>query len=276
VIKYKYILLFLIWLNILSPNIFSQSQENYDGSYDLFRDPTESLWLGSYMNFRITEKIFWAGELHYRRTEYDGIPWIGRMAQVYNRHGFKYLFSKNFSATVGGVLRLDFTPEPGNPDLKTIILEPRVWHEYLFAQPFEHFMVYHRLRFEHRWSKTNELDSDYDFRNRYRYKFLMKIPINNRKLIPKTFYFAPDVELIMQSGSIVPFSPMEDLRFYPHIGYIHSPRIGGSMGMMYTLGQSFDIGDFDYRQRWIFRINAYISLDWRKFEEKLPPVNIAD
>jgi hypothetical protein len=261
---------------MLDLSLHGQGQENYDGTYDLFKDPTKSFWIGSYMNFRITDNIFWAGELHYRRTEYDGVPWVGRMGQIYNRHGLKYLFSKNLSVTLGGVLRLDFSPEPDNPDLKTVILEPRIWHEYLFAQTFEYFMIYHRLRFEHRWSKTNEPDASYDFRNRYRYKFLMKIPLNNKKLIPKTIYFAPDVELIMQSGSIVPFSPMEDLRIYPHFGYIINPRIGGSVGMMYSTGQSFDIGDFNYRQRWIFRVNAYISLDWRQFEEKLPPVNIAD
>lgn len=56
--------------------------------------------------------------MHYRRTEYNDVPYVGRMAQIYNRHGVKYLFSKNFNATVGGVLRLDFTPEPGNKTLK--------------------------------------------------------------------------------------------------------------------------------------------------------------
>lgn len=253
-----------------------KSQGNYDGSYDLLRKPTTSLWTGSYMNFRFTDKIIWAGELHYRRTQHNNIPYVGRIAQIYNRHGIKYLFSKNFNATVGGVLRLDFTPEPGNANFKTVVLEPRFWHEYVFAQPFYRGMIYHRLRFEHRWSRPNDIGATYNFRNRYRYKFLIKYPLNTPKLMNKSLYIAPDVEIIMQSGKSVPLSPMEDLRFYPHIGYIYNPRIGFSTGMMYTLGQSFDMGDFDYRQRWIYRINAYISLDWRKFEDKLLPINIAD
>lgn len=254
----------------------AQESKNYDGSYDLYRKPTTSAWMGSYLNFRLSKRLLWAGEMHYRRTEYDDVPYVGRMAQIYNRHGVKYLFSKNFNATVGGVLRLDFTPEPGNKTLKKVVLEPRFWHEYVFAQPFFRGMVYHRLRFEHRWSKGNEFDATYDFRNRYRYKFLMKYPLNSPVLRSKSIYFAPDVEIIMQTGKTAKLSPLEDLRFYPHIGYIVNPRVGFSTGMMYTVGQDFEKGNLEYRQRWIYRVNAYISLDWRKFEDKLLPVNMAD
>lgn len=261
---------------LVSGTLGAFGQSNIDDTYDLYRDPTTSLWLGSYMNFRLTDKLFWAGELHYRRTEHNSVPYVGKMAQIYNRHGIKYMFSKNFNATAGGVLRIDFTPDPGNENLKKVILEPRLWHEYVFGQPLWRGMVYHRLRLEHRWSKNFDFGANYNFRNRYRYKFLMKIPLNTPTLTNKTFYFAPDVEIIMQSGKTVPFSLMEDLRLYPHFGYVFSPRIGGSTGMMYTLGQSFERGNLDYRQRWIFRVNTYISLDWRKFEDKLLPINIAD
>lgn len=267
----KYIFIFLI---VFSYNSLKAQEEstNYLG----FDDPERSLWLGSYMNFRITDKFFWAGEFHYRRTEYNEIPYVGRMGQIYNRHGIKYVASKNFSTTVGGVLRLNFSPEPGNTDFRDLVLEPRIWHEYVFAIPFERFMVYHRMRFEHRWKKSNKQGASFSYMNRYRYKFYMKIPLNNKKLVPGTFYFSPDVELIMQSGSSVPFEPMEDLRLYPNIGYIHSPRIGGSIGLTYTAGQKMDVGDFYYKQRWIIRLNAYISLDFRKFEQKVPEINLND
>jgi hypothetical protein len=84
------------------------------------------------------------------------------------------------------------------------------------------------------------------------------------------------VEIIIQSGKSAPFEPLEDLRLFPHLGYQYNPRLGGSIGMMYTTGQRMDIGDFYYRQRWIFRINAYISLDFRKFENKIPDINFSD
>lgn len=241
----------------------------------VIQDPSTFLWLGGYGEFRLTDKLFWSGELHYRRTEHDGISFIGRNAQIYNRHGLTYVHSKKFSTTVGGVLRLNFSPEPGDDRFKGLVLEPRIWHQYVFAVPFDRFMLYHRLRFEHRWSRSNRKGSDYTFRNRYRYKFYMKIPLNNRKLMSKTYYFSPDVELIMQSGTSVVDSPFEDLRIYPHFGYIANSNYAFSLGMMYTTGQLISAG-YEFRTRWVLRMNVYISLDFRKFKEKLPQINIED
>lgn len=240
-----------------------------------FVDPTTSFWAGTYLNARITDKIFWAGEFHFRTTENENTPYFGQMAQIYNRHGIKYLFSKNLSMTLGGVARIDFTPEPGNKNLKSIIIEPRIWHEYFFAMPFPRFMVYHRLRVEHRWSKNHQPGAEYFYRDRWRYKFFMKIPLNKPTLVPGAVYFSPDIEIIMQSGRRVIDSPLEDLRIYPIIGYIASPRYGFSTGMMYTLGQNLSMGG-NYRQRWIFRINAYLSLDFRSLEEKIPESKFFD
>lgn len=271
---------FLFLTSLCFGNLKLHAQDNYDGSHDLFRKSSTFFWVGSYMNFRFTEKLFWAGEFHLRSTQNENIPFVGQMAQNYNRHGIKYLFSKNLSITLGGVLRLDFTPEPGNPNFKPVILEPRIWYEFLFAQSMNvldrDIMIYNRLRFEHRWLKSNEFGSEYFFRNRYRYKFLMKIPLNSKKLLPKTYYFSPDIEIILQSGKSAPLSMIEDIRIYPNFGYIFNSKLGGSLGMMYAFGQTFENGNLDYRQRWIFRINAYISLDWRPFEQQLPPVNFTD
>jgi hypothetical protein len=44
---------------------------------------------------------------------------------------------------------------------------------------------------------------------------------------------------------------------------------------MYTMGQRI----FDssvYRQRWVMRVNAYISLDFRKKEKKIPSIKLSD
>jgi hypothetical protein len=240
-----------------------------------FSEPTTFLWLGNYGTFRLSDKFFWTGEFHYRRTQYNDVPFVGRMAQLYNRHGVMWVPTKRFSMTLGGVLRFDFTPEPGNADFEAFVLEPRIWHEYMFVMPFEKFMVYHRLRFEHRWSRRANIGDDYIFRNRYRYKFQMKIPINSDKLMPGTWYLSPDIEIIMQSGKSITSQPLEDLRLFPHVAYIANSRWTYSGGLMWTTGQEF----FDsalYRNRWIARLNVYLSLDFRKFESKIPQIRIMD
>lgn len=263
----------ILVLAVLLPNC-TVSQEIEDEP-SRFQKPSTYAWFHTYGKVRLGEKLFWDAQTHFRTTQYDGQDYFGRVAQIYNRHGLKYLFSKRFSATAGGVLRLNFTPQPDNDAYHDVVLEPRIWHQYLFSMPFEYFKVFHRLRFEHRWSRSNLKGSNYRFRNRYRYKYYMYIPLNNHKLEPGAFYFSPDVELIMQSGKSVRDNPIEDLRFTPKFGYIVNPKLQYSLSMMYTLGQS----TFDgarYTSRWILNFNVYYSFDLRKFENKIPETNFMD
>ncbi|WP_176223797.1 DUF2490 domain-containing protein [Marivirga sericea] len=242
-----------------------------------FEDLSTNLWLSSYNKFRIAEKLYWAGEMHYRRVgSTNTTPFVDRMAQIYNRHGLNYVVSPNFNFTVGGVLRLNFTPQPGNSDYDPIYIEPRIWHQYLFVLPFPRFMLYNRIRIEHRWKRGSLAAKDeFKFGNRWRYNFYMKIPINGDKLKPGTFYFSPSVELIMQSGKSVVGSFVEDLRLYGNLGYIASPRVSSSMGLMYTTGQNLNDPTL-YRRRLIIRLSTYISLDFRKEEQKIPTIKFSD
>lgn len=240
------------------------------------RPAETATWIGFYGKFRLGKRLFWDAQTHYRRNEYDGIPYVGRMGQLYNRHALNFLVTPKFQASLGGVLRLDFTPDPANDELRNVIHEPRIWHEYLFAMPFDRgIMAYHRIRIEHRWSTNHRPGSDWVFRNRWRYKFYMNIPINKRKLEPGSFFFTPDVEIIMQSGTPIIDSPLEDLRINPSIGYIANPRVKCTMGMMYTTGQNLNAG-WDYRSRWVARLNLYLSLDFRKLQDKVPVTRTDD
>lgn len=198
------------------------------------------------------------------------------MAQIYNRHALTYIFNPAFNASVGGVLRLDFTPTPGDETIENLILEPRIWHQYMFIMPFGRMVLAHRLRIEHRWSRGFDFDSEYVFRNRFRYKIYASIPLNKPTLEPGAFYFTPDIEVILQSGKAIVDNPLEDLRIYPQLGYIFSKKLKIGGGLMYTTGQRSNPGGFQYRRRFVMRINAYVSLDFRKFENKLPQINLTD
>jgi len=241
----------------------------------VFEDLGSNLWLGSYNKFRLSEKLFWRAEFHYRRGGYDGTPYVGRMAQIYNRHAINYIVNPTFNVALGAVLRLDFTPDPENFDLEYVVPEPRIWHEYLFVMPSPRFQMFHRIRIEHRWSRTNNLDSEWIYRDRWRYKFYMTISLNKPVLGVGSIFFNPDVEIIMQSGKTVVNSPLEDLRIYPSFGYIYSPSLTYTAGLMYTMGQRLNNGS-QYRQRYVIRVNAYVSLDFRKQERKVPSIRLSD
>lgn len=276
IINFGFLSILLSLFTLASKSYYAQLNVNDPASLpeSQFESPESFLWIGNYGTFRVSEDFYVTGEFHYRRTQHEGTRYIGRMAQLYNRWGIQWNPSKKFQATWGAVLRFDFTPEPGNDDFSYLILEPRLWHEYLFAAPFSRFMIYHRLRFEHRWNTQHAPGSDWIYRNRFRYMFLMKIPLNNSKLIPGTFYLYPNVEIIMQNGKRVRNSALEDLRLFAAVGYIHNPRVSFSAGMMYTTGQRLQTNMF--RTRWVARFNTYISLDFRKMKDKIPTVSIFD
>ena len=237
-------------------------------------EPVTKIWVNTYGNIRISDKFFWIAQTHFRTQETAETPFAGQIAQIYNRHAINYFYSKKFNMSLGGVLRLNFNTDEQVYD-KNMVPEWRIWHEYQFAVPFPRIMAYHRLRIEHRWTKGFNTDSEYIFRNRWRYMFALKIPINKHKLEPKTFYIGPEAELIMQNGKSVIDSPMEDLRLHTSFGYILTPRLTVATGFMYTYGQTLGDGAY-YKQGYTLRFHVYFSPDFRKTKNKLPPIHLTD
>ncbi|MEO0553234.1 MAG: DUF2490 domain-containing protein [Bacteroidota bacterium] len=239
-----------------------------------YKEPITALWINTYGNIRMSNRLFWIAQTHFRMEENDDTPFIGQVAQIYNRHAVSYLFSKKFNASLGGVLRVNYNTNRTS-EQKNTVPEWRIWHQYLFAMPMSRMMVYHRIRIEHRWSKGFNDESDYIFRNRWRYMLKFKVPLNKPKLGPNTFYVSPEAELIMQSGKPVIDSPMEDLRLHTSFGYILNPRITVAAGLMYSQGQDLADGD-TYKQKWTMRFHLYFSPDFRKVKHKLPSIHQSD
>lgn len=239
-----------------------------------YKDPTTKLWINSYGIIRVSKRLFWDAQTHLRFEETAETPFVGQVAQIYNRHAIGYIHSKYFNASLGGVLRLNFNVNKGSAD-RNLVPEWRIWHQYQFAQSLVNMMVYHRIRIEHRWTQGFEENSEYIFRNRYRYMFRMKIPLNSHKLETKTLYVSPEAELIMQSGKAVVGSPMEDLRLTSTLGYILTPRLTVAAGAMYSLGQELNNGGI-YKQSWTMRFHVYFSPDFRKVKNKLPEIHLTD
>jgi hypothetical protein len=234
-------------------------------------------WNGLYLKLRLTEKMFYYSEHHYRRRNsldntYD---FVGRMRQLYNRWGVTILFNKHFEGTIGPTLVWNFSPQPGNPEFKTTTLEPRIWHQWLFIMPYMgRTKVYHQFRFEHRWKKENNIGAEFDYTDRYRYKIFAYTPINKPVLTTKTWYFAPSAEIFMHSGESIVYHPFEDFRIYTGIGYIFNENFTFFGGHMWTFGQKPN--GFEYRQSHIIRLNLFVNFDLRKPEKVLPRINLMD
>jgi hypothetical protein len=268
-----HLLVFFAWLYllVLAPALVQgQTHDSIPGTQ--FDPPSSRLWINTYGNLRLSDRFFWVAQTHFRFRQSDGIPMVGQVAQVYNRHAISYLYSKTFNASLGGVLRINFNPQEATGQTRAVVPEWRIWHQYQFAVPLSRLMVYHRLRLEHRWTRGYAENSPFTFRNRYRYMFRTKIPLNKPKLQPQAFYLAPEAELIMQSGKTVVSSPMEDLRLHLSFGYILRPQLTLAMGLMYSMGQELSGGEV-FNQKWTLRFHVYFSPDLRPIENRLPAVH---
>ena len=239
-----------------------------------FKDPIGRVWFNTYGNIRISKRLFWDAQTHFRFEETENTPFIGQIGQIYNRHAIGYIYSKSFNASLGGVLRINFNTDESSED-RSVVPEWRIWHQYQYAMPLGSTMFYHRIRIEHRWTQGFAENSEYIFRNRWRYMLRAKVPLNNYKFEPGTFYVSPEAELIMQSGKAVVASPMEDLRLTTTLGYIVQPRLTIAAGLMYSTGQTLENGGI-YKQNWTFRIHMYFSPDFRKVKNKLPSIHFGD
>nr|WP_321452255.1 DUF2490 domain-containing protein [uncultured Carboxylicivirga sp.] len=247
------------------------------GSSDVSTTSLEEtgIWNGLYLKARLSDKIGYYAEHHYRvRNAADNVTsFIGRDRQIYNRAGINFFFSKNFEAVIGPALIVNYTPDPGNDQYEKITLEPRIWHQWLFkTTDLGRFNLYHQFRFEHRWKRNNDVGAEYDYTNRYRYKFFAYIPINSPTIKEKTLYFSPSAEIFMHSGSSIVANPMEDFRTYNGFGYVLNNNITFFAGHMWTLGQKSD--GASYKSTHILRFNVLIGLDFRKLEKRLPGINL--
>lgn len=242
--------------------------------------PYTALWKGTYSTLRIADKWFYEAQHHFRFASFEETPYVGRLDKIYNRHAITYKLSDHFLITAGPVLRINFSPIPGDKHYEKITLEPRIWHQYAFVKKDylvgRQYVIQHRLRFEHRWNRSNLVGEEYIYRTRYRYRLTLKVPLSKHKFQPKSWYATPiNVETILQSGNSVINAPLEDLRIYPSVGYIFNTKLAYSLGMMYTLGQKLGNGA-SYRTRWIIRANIWWTPDFRKWEEKIPEINLND
>ncbi|MDT0607589.1 DUF2490 domain-containing protein [Croceitalea rosinachiae] len=267
------IVAFLLWCT--NPSLYAQ---DIDGellpSASKFKDPKTKIWFNTYGNIRISKRLFWVAQTHFRFEETEDTPFIGQIGQIYNRHAIGYIYNKKINASLGGVMRINFNTDESSED-RNVVPEFRIWHQYQFAQPVYSAMIYHRIRIEHRWTQGFKENSEYIFRNRWRYMFRAKIPLNNHKLEPKTLYISPESELIMQSGKAVVGSVMEDLRLTTTIGYILTPRLTVAGGLMYSQGQTLENAGV-FKQNWTMRFHVYFSPDFRKVKNKLPEIHLND
>ncbi|MFB9051666.1 DUF2490 domain-containing protein [Formosa undariae] len=109
--------------------------------------------------------------------------------------------------------------------------ENRIYQEARIPQKIgSRFYLAHRFRFEQR------IVQNQDFRTRFRYALSIDVPINNRLLIPKTWYVTVYDEIFINGqkdiGNDIQVDLFDRNRAYFGIGYIISPHLKSTFGFL--------------------------------------------
>lgn len=172
--------------------------------------------------------------------------------------GVSYSLNKSFSFLLGVGKYITYT-DGGSFKKPVSANETRFWQQLTMNHYLERIKFEHRYRVEQRWFKTG-------FRNRFRYRLNAAVPINNKKIGPKTFYIASFNEIFLTNKE--PY--FERNRFFLGTGY--------QLNKMFTIQPGY-VYQFDYRNndgagKHFFQLTLGIEIDGHKNKNEKIPGNV--
>jgi hypothetical protein len=121
--------------------------------------------------------------------------------------------------------------------------ERTLWQQVVYRQQISRAAVNHRLRFEERFIQTHSMGFNDEVVNngfnnkqfRIRYRAFVNIPLNNKKIEPKTYYISIWDEIFMSWGKSVTFHKPDQNRVFIGPGYQFTKKLaiqGGFFSQM--------------------------------------------
>jgi len=171
--------------------------------------------------------------------------------------GIGYSINKNFSFLFGTGRYATYSND-GNFKKPFANEEFRLWQQITMNQYLDRLKFEHRYRIEQRWLTNG------GYRNRFRYRLNVVLPLKNKRLDPKTFYLTAFEEVFLTNEA--PY--FERNRIFGGFGYKFNNAFVLQPGYIYQ---------FDYRAdntksgKGFFQVALFIELEKHKsFNEKLP------
>jgi hypothetical protein len=162
--------------------------------------------------------------------------------------GLTYKIKPNFSVTTG-IGDYNTYSEGGNFELPIQNNEIRTWAQVNLKNPFDYIVFEHRYRAEQRFTSNG-------FRNRFRYRLSTAIPLQGKKIEPKTFYLSAWNEIFFTDKE--PF--FERNRLFIGGGYEFSENLAIQTGYIYQ----FDYKINDETGRDFFNIALLYNFDLKQ------------
>lgn len=149
-----------------------------------------------------------------------------RSQQFYNhfhyheyKGGFGYQVAPQFNVVLAAGQYVTYTPH-GNLDT-VLTSEFRLWQQFTLSNTLNRVKIEHRYRAEQRWVAS-------EFRNRFRYRINVLVPLNKRKMETSAIYATAWDEIFLTN--LKPY--FERNRLFGGLGYVFSDAFTLQAGML--------------------------------------------
>lgn len=215
------------------------------------------IWLGYFIQTRLSDRWGLWGDIHYRRTE----NFVRQPFQFVIRPAVSYFIADNLRISVGYAYAHHFPPK----GLNTARKEHRPWQQIWWNQKHPGFTTSQSLRLEQRFNErivddVKEQGYNYNFRARYNLSFLL--PLKGKEMAPKTPFAAVMNEVFLNFGDKVVYNTFDQNRFFAGFGYQFSPHLNAQLGYMNTYQQQ--ASGTRYFSTHTVRLFVFHALDMRK------------
>ena len=143
------------------------------------------------------------------------------LEQILLRTGLNYHLYENNMVTAGyaWIYSDDFS------DLDFTTTEHRIWQQYIQVATCKRVKFEHRYRLEERWITS---DVGTTFKGRARYRVMMFVPLNKKKMEPKTVFAGIYDEVFLDLDA----DPFDQNRLYGALGYQVNSQLSVQAGFL--------------------------------------------
>jgi hypothetical protein len=167
---------------------------------------------------------------------------FGQFFYYETKAGISYDLDRNFTALLGTGRYVT----NDNPENLKVATEFRLWEQMVINQFLYRVKLEHRYRIEQRWVGGI-------YRNRFRYRLNMFVPLNNTKIVAKTFFVSIYDEIFLNNA--VP--NFERNRFSAALGYQFNKSINVQAGWLnqYNYSPTFAADKNNLALTFMYRID---------------------
>lgn len=196
-------------------------------------------WLMYFGTNRISNNFSVHTEVQYRNHTLAPV----NIEQLLLRTGLNYHFSEKAFVTGGYAYIANhvFESEQSPPESE----EHRIWQQFILNNTIGRVKFEHRYRLEQRWTKN-------DYRNRFRYRLMLFVPLNKPKIEEGTLFVGVYDEVFLNGKKDF----FDRNRLYGALGYQLSKTTSLQIGMMHQ-----QLSDFG---KWYLQFALVLNLDFRK------------